>query len=76
MEKRLTKEEFLKNLWHPISEIPAIGRMVILENHFADGRIEFHARMRISTSHNPLILPIQRWFYIDDLFLKEGGDND
>lgn len=74
MEKRLTKEEFLKDLWHPISEIPAIGRMVILENHFADGRIEFPSRMRKSTSHNPIDPNTQKWFYIEDLFPKKGGE--
>lgn len=66
--------EFLKDLWHPISEIPAIGRIIILENHFADGRIEFPAKMRFSTSRNPLNPSTQRWFYIEDLLPKEGGE--
>ena len=31
--------EFLKNLWHPASEVPEIGRVIIIENHYPDGRI-------------------------------------
>ena len=27
MEKRLTKEEFLKDLWHPASEMPDKNRV-------------------------------------------------
>lgn len=30
MEKRLTKEEFLKDLWHPACEVPQIGRGRVL----------------------------------------------
>ena len=68
--------EFLKNLWHPASEIPEIGRVIIIENHYPDGRIEFPSRMRKSTSHNPIDGETQKWFYIDDLFQKEGGRHD
>lgn len=65
--------EFLKNLWHPASKVPEIGRVIIMENHYPDGRIEFPSRMRKSTSHNPIDGETQKWFYIDDLFPKEGG---
>ena len=68
--------EFLKNLWHPANEIPEIGRVIIIENHYPDGRIEFPSRMRKSTSHNPIDGETQKWFYIDDLFQKEGGKHD
>lgn len=38
MEKRLTKEEFLKDLWHPASEMPdknrtCLVRVVYHPNH-------------------------------------------
>ena len=68
--------EFLKNLWHPANEIPEIGRVIIIENHYPDGRIEFPSRMRKSTSHNPIDGETQKWFYISDLFQKEGGKHD
>ena len=68
--------EFLKNLWHPANEVPEIGRVIIIENHYPDGRIEFPSRMRKSTSHNPIDGETQKWFYIGDLFQKEGGKHD
>ena len=68
--------EFLKDLWHPANEVPEIGRVIIIENHYPDGRIEFPSRMRKSTSHNPIDGETQKWFYIDDLFQKEGGKHD
>ena len=68
--------EFLKNLWHPANEVPEIGRVIIIENHYPDGRIEFPSRMRKSTSHNPIDGETQKWLYIDDLFQKEGDKHD
>ena len=71
------QEEFLKNLYHPASEVPEIGRVIIIENHYPDGRIEFPSRMRKSTFHNPIDIDnTKKWFYIDDLFQKEGGKHD
>ena len=67
------QEEFFKNLWHPASEVPEIGRVIIMENYYPDGRIMFISRMRKSTFHNPIdIGNTKKWFYIDDLFPKEG----
>ena len=65
------QEEFLKNLYHPASEVPEIGRVIIIENHYPDGRIEFPSRMRKSTSHNPIDGETQKWLYIDDLLPKK-----
>ena len=67
------QEEFLKDLWHPASEVPEIGRVIIMENHYSDGRIEFPSHMRKSTFHNPIDGETQKWFYIDDLLPKKGG---
>ncbi len=61
---------FLKNLWHPTSEIPEIGRVIIMMNSYPDGRIEFPSRWRKSTSHNPIDSETQQWLYIEDLFQK------
>ena len=69
--------EFLKDLWHPANEVPEIGRVIIMENYYPDGRIMFISRMRKSTFHNPIdIGNTKRWFYIEDLFSKEGGEYD
>ena len=66
--------EFLKNLWHPANEVPEIGRVIIMENYYPDGRIEFPSNWRKSTSHNPIEGNTQKWFYVDDLLPKEGGE--
>ena len=66
--------ELLKDLWHPASEVPEIGRVIIMENYYPDGRIEFPSHWRKSTSHNPIDGNTQQWLYIDDLFPKEGGE--
>ena len=64
--------EFIKDLWHPANEVPEIGRVIIMENYYPDGRIMFISRMRKSTFHNPIdIGNTKKWFYIEDLFSKE-----
>ena len=68
------QEEFLKDLWHSASEVPEIGRVIIMENHYSDGRIEFPSHMRKSTFHNPIDGETQRWFYISDLFPKKRDE--
>lgn len=59
--------EFLKNLWHHKNEIPEIGRVIIMENYYPDGRIEFPYCWRKSTSHNPIKCNTKKWLYVDDL---------
>ena len=69
------QEEFLKNLWHPANEVPEIGRVIIMENYYPDGRIMFISHMRKSTVHNPIdIGNTKKWLYIDDLLPKEGDE--
>ena len=64
--------ELFKNLWHPANEVPEIGRVIIMENYYPDGRIEFPSNWRKSTSYNPIEGNTKKWLYIDDLFPKEG----
>lgn len=66
--------EFLKDLWHPVSEIPEIGRIFIMDAHYCDGRIELYSRIRCETFHNPLDPTTQKWFYLDDLLPKQKGE--
>ena len=68
------QEEFLKNLWHPANEIPEIGRVIIMENYYPDGRIEFPSNWRKSTSHNPIEGNTQKLLCVDDLLPKKGGE--
>ena len=59
--------KLLKELWHHANEVPEIGRVIIMENYYPDGRIEFHSNWRKSTSNNPIGCNTQKWFYVDDL---------
>ena len=68
--------EFIKDLWHPANEIPEIGRVIIKENYYPDGRIEFPSCWRKSTSHNPIEGNTQKWLYVDDLLPKKGDEHD
>ena len=70
------QEEFLKNLYHLASEVPEIGRVIIMENYYPDGRIEFPSNWRKSTSHNPIEGNTKKWLYVDDLLPKKGGKHD
>ena len=65
--------ELLKDLWHLANEIPKIGRVIIMENYYPDGRIEFPSNWRKSTSHNPIEGNTQKWLYVDDLLPKKVG---
>ena len=65
--------EFIKDLWHHANEVPEIGRVIIMENYYPDGRIEFPSNWRKCTSHNPIEGNTQKWFYVDDLLSKKGG---
>lgn len=87
MEKRLTKEEFLKDLWHPASEMPdknrtCLVRVVYHPNH---GMFQDEERIEQSSFHDfgwydydskyiGTNYDIISWLYIDDLFSKEGGE--
>lgn len=68
--------QYLEDLWHSSEEVPEVGRVVILENHYCqDGRIEIVSSVRSSTSTNGISPFTKRWFYIEDLFPKKGGNH-
>lgn len=71
MEKRLTKEEFLKDLWHPVSEKPKRDTIYLaqigdcsFDTFYDSDNWEFFSKS----------VNITRWLYIDDLLPKEGGE--
>lgn len=75
MEKRLTKEEFLKDLWHPNTEEPeGYDEWILL--HYSVGNYYSLAQVKEFKSWKGFVenMPIDGWFYIDDLFSKEGGE--
>ena len=68
--------QYLEDLWHSSEEVPEVGRVVILENHYCqDGRIEIVSSVRSSTSTNGISPFTKRWFYIEDLFSKKRGNH-
>ena len=67
-------QQFLKDLQYSPNEIPEIGRMFIMENHYCDGRVELYSNIRCETFHSPLEPTTQKWFYLDDLLPKQKGE--
>lgn len=71
--------EFLKDLWHPVSEEPREFAEVLAEVKITESIKTYISFMRYdalfknwdaySSGAN-----ITRWLYIDDLFPKEGGE--
>lgn len=71
--------EFLKDLWHPVSEEPREFAEVL-----AEAKITESIKTYISFKRNDALFKnwdayssganITRWLYIDDLFQKEGGE--
>lgn len=65
-------EQFLKNLWHPASEEPKLGKRVLVKINgnlslFNSGFVVEHIR-NFDDCYG-----IESWLYIDDLLPKEGG---
>ena len=73
--------EFLKNLWHPASEEPRKDVSIIVET-YNDENMFYYAWNRWQDNFYPswtyavFCSRVTRWLYIDDLFPKEGGNND
>lgn len=71
--------ELFKNLWHPASEEPRKDVSIIVETH-NDKNMFYYAWNRWQDNFYPswtdavLCSRVSRWLYIDDLFLKEGGE--
>ena len=70
--------EFLKNLWYPVSEEPRKDVSIIVETH-NDKNMFYYAWNRWQDNFYPswtdavLCSRVSRWLYIDDLLPKEGG---
>ena len=73
------QEEFLKSLWHPISEEPRKDVSIMVETH-NDKNMFYYVWNRWQDNFYPswtdaiLCSRVSRWLYIDDLLPKEGGE--
>lgn len=75
--------EFLKDLWHPANEEPKKVKNLLLETAYEYGKPIYHLIKYMPNGNNVCAwrewykgAHISRWFYIDDLLQKEGGDHD
>lgn len=73
--------EFLKDLWHPASEIPSEGKHLIVEYSITDTIKDYVSLKRLDNNYIYWdwvsyfeSANVTRWLYIDDLFPKEGGE--
>lgn len=67
--------EFLKDLWHPISEKPNKARLFLYKTIFKG----YGLNKIIDGNEWKYIIKYQKatqWLYIDDLFSKEGDNHD
>lgn len=75
--------EFLKDLWHTASEEPKKVKNLLLETTYEYGKPIYHLIKYMPNGNNVCAWKewykgahISRWFYIDDLLPKEGGEHD
>lgn len=75
------QEEFLKDLWHPASEIPSEGKPLIVEYSITDTIKDYASLKRLNNSYVYWdwvsyfeSANITRWLYIDDLLPKKGDE--
>lgn len=66
-------EQFLKDLWHPASEEPKLGKRVLVKINgnlslFNSGFVVEHIR-NFDDCYG-----IESWLYIEDLLPKKGGE--
>ena len=67
--------EFIKDLWHPVSEEPNKARVFLYKTIFKG----YGLNKIIDGNEWKYIIKYQKatqWLYIDDLFPKEGGEYD
>ena len=68
--------EFLKDLWHPVSKEPEKFRKIL----YTGGSIDTTDTTMLITNNSwntkVCLLKIKKWCYIDDLFPNGGGNYD
>ena len=68
--------EFLKDLWHPVSKGPEKFRKILYTGGSIDTTDTTMLIINNSWDTKVCLLKIKKWCYIDDLFPKEGGNYD
>ena len=70
--------EFLKDLWHPASEIPCEGKYLVVEYNITDTIKDYLSFKRLEGYLGWNWIPycksanVTQWLYIDDLLPKKG----
>lgn len=64
--------EFLKNLWHPASEEPEKNHSVLFKTAYNSFETEYIGKNDWAAIVR--CFKVVKWFYVDDLLPKEGGD--
>ena len=71
------QEEFLKDLWHPASEIPCEGKYLVVEYNVTDTIKDYLSFKRLEGYLGWNWIPyckstnVTQWLYIDDLLPKQ-----
>ena len=74
--------EFLKDLWHPASEIPCEGKYLVVEYNITDTIKDYLSFKRLEGYLGWNWIPycksanVTQWLYVDDLFSKKGSNHD
>ena len=74
--------EFLKNLWHPASEIPCEGKYLVVEYNITDTIKDYLSFKRLEGYLGWNWIPycksanVTQWLYVDDLLSKKGDNHD
>ena len=66
------QEEFLKDLWHPASEEPDKNHFVLFKTAGNSFETEYIGKNNWATIVR--CFKVVKWFYVDDLLPKEGGE--
>ena len=68
------QKEFLKDLWHPVSEKPKDNKVLFVQYHQLDRKDPWYITLNLGkiTNWRDTVADflIQRWCYIDDLLPK------
>ena len=68
------QEELLKDLWHPASEEPEKNHFVLFKTAGNSFETEYIVKNDWATIVR--CFKVVKWFYVDDLFPKKGGEHD
>ena len=68
--------EFLKDLWYPVSKEPEKFRKILYTGGSVDTTDTTMLITNNSWNTKVCLLEIKKWCYIDDLFPKEGGGEE